>query len=163
MSFPGSREPFWWKCHSEVHGDRAALPWPTPALGAILPLSTGLSCSLLAPFLTSQLLFSFCSVKQRCLNEQKRRRQRATKKISIFIGSFVICFGPYIITRSVSPAAVEWGDCLRHQSALWWAGAGVVGLGKSKLIWDWPSLLEIWGHQNTHTCTNSHTFTFCCL
>ncbi|KAF1458717.1 G-protein coupled receptor 26, partial [Pygoscelis antarcticus] len=43
------------------------------------------------------------SVKQRCLNEQKRRRQRATKKISIFIGSFVICFGPYIITRLVSP------------------------------------------------------------
>ncbi|KFO84142.1 G-protein coupled receptor 26, partial [Buceros rhinoceros silvestris] len=41
------------------------------------------------------------SVKQRCLNEQKRRRQRATKKISIFIGSFVICFGPYIITRLV--------------------------------------------------------------
>ncbi|OWK59993.1 G-protein coupled receptor 78 [Taeniopygia guttata] len=41
------------------------------------------------------------SVKQRCLNEQKRRRQRATKKISIFIGSFVICFGPYIITRLI--------------------------------------------------------------
>ncbi|XP_028918126.1 G-protein coupled receptor 78 [Ornithorhynchus anatinus] len=41
------------------------------------------------------------SVKQRCLNEQKRRRQRATKKISIFIGSFVICFAPYIITRLV--------------------------------------------------------------
>ncbi|XP_048704950.2 G-protein coupled receptor 78 isoform X2 [Caretta caretta] len=40
------------------------------------------------------------SVKQRCLNEQKRRRQRATKKISIFIGSFVICFAPYIITSS---------------------------------------------------------------
>ncbi|NXO82253.1 GPR26 protein, partial [Sitta europaea] len=41
------------------------------------------------------------SVKQRCLNEQKRRRQRATKKISVFIGSFVICFGPYIITRLI--------------------------------------------------------------
>ncbi|XP_071609093.1 G-protein coupled receptor 78 [Heliangelus exortis] len=41
------------------------------------------------------------SVKQRCLNEQKRRRQRATKKISIFIGSFVVCFGPYIITRLI--------------------------------------------------------------
>ncbi|XP_030419911.1 G-protein coupled receptor 78 [Gopherus flavomarginatus] len=41
------------------------------------------------------------SVKQRCLNEQKRRRQRATKKISIFIGSFVICFAPYIITRLI--------------------------------------------------------------
>lgn len=41
----------------------------------------------------------FCSVKQRCLAEQKRRKQRATKKISIFIGSFIICFAPYVITR----------------------------------------------------------------
>nr|XP_033806073.1 G-protein coupled receptor 78 [Geotrypetes seraphini] len=41
------------------------------------------------------------SVKQRCLSEQKRRRQRATKKISIFIGSFVVCFAPYIITRLI--------------------------------------------------------------
>lgn len=39
------------------------------------------------------------SVKQRCLSEQKRRKQRATKKISIFIGSFIICFAPYVITR----------------------------------------------------------------
>ncbi|KAG7458867.1 hypothetical protein MATL_G00225150 [Megalops atlanticus] len=39
------------------------------------------------------------SVKQRCLMEQKRRKQRATKKISIFIGSFIICFAPYVITR----------------------------------------------------------------
>ncbi|XP_015200274.1 G-protein coupled receptor 26 isoform X2 [Lepisosteus oculatus] len=41
------------------------------------------------------------SVKQRCLVEQKKRRQRATKKISIFIGSFIICFAPYIITRLI--------------------------------------------------------------
>ncbi|XP_073503800.1 G-protein coupled receptor 78 isoform X2 [Phyllobates terribilis] len=41
------------------------------------------------------------SVKQRCLSEQKRRRQRATKKISIFIGSFVVCFAPYVITRLI--------------------------------------------------------------
>ncbi|XP_066534286.1 G-protein coupled receptor 26 [Hoplias malabaricus] len=39
------------------------------------------------------------SVKQRCLLEQKKRRQRATKKICVFIGSFVLCFGPYVITR----------------------------------------------------------------
>ncbi|KAL2097417.1 hypothetical protein ACEWY4_006624 [Coilia grayii] len=39
------------------------------------------------------------SVKQRCLLEQKKRRQRATKKICIFIGSFVVCFAPYVITR----------------------------------------------------------------
>ncbi|XP_060780847.1 G-protein coupled receptor 26 [Neoarius graeffei] len=39
------------------------------------------------------------SVKQRCLMEQKRRRQRATKKVCIFIGSFVFCFTPYVITR----------------------------------------------------------------
>ncbi|KAG8453448.1 hypothetical protein GDO86_000178 [Hymenochirus boettgeri] len=41
------------------------------------------------------------SVKQRCLSEQKRRRQRATKKISIFIGSFVMCFAPYVMTRLI--------------------------------------------------------------
>ncbi|KAG5286262.1 hypothetical protein AALO_G00012810 [Alosa alosa] len=39
------------------------------------------------------------SVKQRCLLEQKKRRQRATKKICIFIGTFVVCFAPYVITR----------------------------------------------------------------
>lgn len=43
-----------------------------------------------------------CSVKQRCIAEQKRRKQRATKKISIFIGSFIICFAPYVITRYVA-------------------------------------------------------------
>ncbi|XP_067875235.1 G-protein coupled receptor 26 [Heterodontus francisci] len=41
------------------------------------------------------------SVKQRCLAEQKSRRQRATKKISIFIGSFIVCFAPYVITRLI--------------------------------------------------------------
>ncbi|XP_018593393.1 G-protein coupled receptor 26 [Scleropages formosus] len=39
------------------------------------------------------------SVKQRCLAEQKRRKRRATRKITIFIGSFVICFAPYVTTR----------------------------------------------------------------
>ncbi|XP_061627934.1 G-protein coupled receptor 26 [Phyllopteryx taeniolatus] len=41
------------------------------------------------------------SVKERCLSEQKKRRQRATKKICIFIGSFIFCFSPYVITRLV--------------------------------------------------------------
>ncbi|KAM9362611.1 G-protein coupled receptor 26 [Symphorus nematophorus] len=41
------------------------------------------------------------SVKERCLAEQKKRRQRATKKICIFIGSFILCFSPYVITRLV--------------------------------------------------------------
>ncbi|XP_032382306.1 G-protein coupled receptor 26 [Etheostoma spectabile] len=41
------------------------------------------------------------SVKERCLAEQKKRRQRATKKISIFIGTFILCFSPYVITRLV--------------------------------------------------------------
>ncbi|KAM6908997.1 G-protein coupled receptor 26-like [Xenentodon cancila] len=53
--------------------------------------------------ITMQTLFLLVdihpSVKQRCLTEQKRRKQRATKKISIFIGSFIICFAPYVITR----------------------------------------------------------------
>lgn len=41
----------------------------------------------------------FGSVRQKCLDEQKRRRQRATKKISTFIGTFVVCFSPYVVTR----------------------------------------------------------------
>lgn len=58
------------------------------------------SCGYFEKKLKSLLLFFFFfSVKQRCLSEQKRRKQRATKKISIFIGSFIICFAPYVITR----------------------------------------------------------------
>ncbi|XP_013880871.1 G-protein coupled receptor 26 [Austrofundulus limnaeus] len=41
------------------------------------------------------------SVKERCLAQQKKRRQRAAKKICIFIGSFILCFSPYVITRLV--------------------------------------------------------------
>ncbi|XP_075946932.1 G-protein coupled receptor 26 [Anarhichas minor] len=41
------------------------------------------------------------SVKERCLAEQKKRRQRATNKICIFIGTFILCFSPYVITRLV--------------------------------------------------------------
>ncbi|KAM3865371.1 G-protein coupled receptor 26 [Diretmus argenteus] len=41
------------------------------------------------------------SVKERCLVEQRKRRQRATKKICIFIGSFILCYSPYVITRLV--------------------------------------------------------------
>ncbi|XP_055014422.1 G-protein coupled receptor 26 [Boleophthalmus pectinirostris] len=41
------------------------------------------------------------SVKERCLAQQKKRRQRATKKIFIFIGSFIFFFSPYVITRLV--------------------------------------------------------------
>ncbi|PWA16881.1 G-protein coupled receptor 26 [Gambusia affinis] len=41
------------------------------------------------------------SVKERCLAQQRKRRRRAAKKISIFIGSFIICFSPYVITRLV--------------------------------------------------------------
>lgn len=40
-----------------------------------------------------------CSVRERCVEEQRRRRQRATKKISTFIGTFLVCFAPYVITR----------------------------------------------------------------
>ncbi|XP_047435548.1 G-protein coupled receptor 26 [Mugil cephalus] len=41
------------------------------------------------------------SVKERCLAQKKKRRQRAAKKICIFIGSFIFCFSPYVITRLV--------------------------------------------------------------
>lgn len=41
----------------------------------------------------------FGRVRQKCLDEQKQRRLRATKKISTFIGTFVVCFTPYVVTR----------------------------------------------------------------
>ncbi|XP_053738811.1 G-protein coupled receptor 26-like [Synchiropus splendidus] len=65
------------------------------------------------------------SVRQRCLEEQKRRRQRATRKISTFIGTFMICFAPYVITRIVElfpavPISPHWGivsKCLAYSKA----------------------------------------------
>ncbi|XP_023143446.2 G-protein coupled receptor 26 [Amphiprion ocellaris] len=65
------------------------------------------------------------SVRQKCLDEQKRRRQRATKKISTFIGTFVVCFTPYVITRIVElfspgPISPHWGvlsKCLAYSKA----------------------------------------------
>uniref|UniRef100_A0A3P9I0T7 G-protein coupled receptor 26 n=1 Tax=Oryzias latipes TaxID=8090 RepID=A0A3P9I0T7_ORYLA len=65
------------------------------------------------------------SVRQKCLDEQKRRRQRATKKISTFIGTFVVCFTPYVITRMIElffpgPISPRWGvmsKCLAYSKA----------------------------------------------
>ncbi|NWI11039.1 GPR26 protein, partial [Crypturellus soui] len=66
------------------------------------------------------------SVRERCLEEQKRRRQRATKKISTFIGTFILCFAPYVITRllelsSVVPISSHWGiisKCLAYSKVV---------------------------------------------
>ncbi|XP_063818209.1 G-protein coupled receptor 26 [Pseudophryne corroboree] len=66
------------------------------------------------------------SVRQKCLEEQKRRRQRATKKIITFIGTFLLCFTPYVITRLVeisssTPISSQWGiisRCLTYSKAL---------------------------------------------
>ncbi|NXG15577.1 GPR26 protein, partial [Grallaria varia] len=66
------------------------------------------------------------SVRERCLEEQKRRRQRATKKISTFIGTFILCFAPYVITRLVELSSVvhinsHWGiisKCLAYSKAV---------------------------------------------
>lgn len=55
----------------------------------------------LSNWLWSHWTLSVSSVRQRCLEEQKRRRQRATRKISTFIGTFMLCFAPYVITRWV--------------------------------------------------------------
>ncbi|KAM5141146.1 G-protein coupled receptor 26 [Mantella aurantiaca] len=59
------------------------------------------------------------SVRQRCLEEQKRRRQRATKKIITFIGTFLLCFTPYVITRLVEISSSttinpQWGIISRY-------------------------------------------------
>ncbi|NXR72795.1 GPR26 protein, partial [Pycnonotus jocosus] len=66
------------------------------------------------------------SVRERCLEEQRRRRQRATKKISTFIGTFILCFAPYVITRLVELSSVvhinaHWGiisKCLAYSKAV---------------------------------------------
>ncbi|XP_063048134.1 G-protein coupled receptor 26 [Engraulis encrasicolus] len=65
------------------------------------------------------------SVRQRCLEEQRRRRQRATRKISTFIGTFIICFTPYVLTRVMElfeliPISPQWGalcKCLAYSKA----------------------------------------------
>nr|XP_061794415.1 G-protein coupled receptor 26-like [Nerophis lumbriciformis] len=65
------------------------------------------------------------SVRQKCLDEQKRRRQRSINKISTFIGTFVICFTPYVVTRMIelfSPNHInaQWGvlsKCLVYSKA----------------------------------------------
>ncbi|XP_023685541.1 G-protein coupled receptor 26 [Paramormyrops kingsleyae] len=65
------------------------------------------------------------SVKQRCLAEQKRRKQRATRKITVFIGSFILCFAPYVTTRLVEllphvQISRRWGilsRCLAYSKA----------------------------------------------
>uniref|UniRef100_A0A673CXY6 G-protein coupled receptor 26 n=1 Tax=Sphaeramia orbicularis TaxID=375764 RepID=A0A673CXY6_9TELE len=85
------------------------------------------------------------SVRQRCLEEQKRRRQRATKKISTFIGTFMLCFAPYVITRIVElfpavPINPHWGivsKCLAY----------------SKAACD-PFVYSLLRHQYKKTCTD---------
>ncbi|CAB1344014.1 unnamed protein product [Coregonus sp. 'balchen'] len=65
------------------------------------------------------------SVRERCLEEQKRRGQRATRKICTFIGTFIVCFAPYVITRIVElfpsvPIDHHWGvvsKCLAYSKA----------------------------------------------
>ncbi len=57
------------------------------------------ACSDHASWVDNVIPVCFGSVRQKCLDEQKRRRLRATKKISTFIGTFVVCFSPYVITR----------------------------------------------------------------
>ncbi|KAG5211370.1 hypothetical protein JEQ12_013799, partial [Ovis aries] len=45
--------------------------------------------------------FAALGVWDCCLEEQKRWWEQATKKISIFIGTFLVCFVPYVITSLV--------------------------------------------------------------
>ncbi|XP_026206421.1 G-protein coupled receptor 26-like [Anabas testudineus] len=85
------------------------------------------------------------SVRERCLEEQKRRRQRATRKISTFIGTFMLCFAPYVITRIVElfpavPINPHWGivsKCLAY----------------SKAACD-PFVYSLLRHQYKKTCTD---------
>ncbi|KAI7805108.1 G-protein coupled receptor 26 [Triplophysa rosa] len=85
------------------------------------------------------------SVRQRCLDEQKRRRQRATRKISTFIGTFIICFTPYVITRIVELFVTEpfnpyWGVLSKS-------------LAYSKAACD-PFVYSLLRHQYRKTCSD---------
>nr|XP_021328792.1 G-protein coupled receptor 26 [Danio rerio]XP_693338.2 G-protein coupled receptor 26 [Danio rerio] len=85
------------------------------------------------------------SVRQRCLEEQKRRRQRATRKISTFIGTFVVCFSPYVITRIVELFLTEpfnpyWGVLCKS-------------LAYSKAACD-PFVYSLLRHQYRKTCSD---------
>lgn len=143
----------------------AALPCPALPQGRISPTGSESFPSPLGPYLSSslldlthQLLFSLCSVKQRCLNEQKRRRQRATKKISIFIGSFVICFGPYIITRLVSSIGVGHFPGSVYPQMHWCSEGAAANIGVPEPDEDLGPVLR--GRTRTHTLTHSHLHTF---
>lgn len=73
---------------------------PEPPLeAAACVCEEGTHCDPDRPALSHLLPSLTRSVRERCLEEQKRRRQRATKKISTFIGTFLVCFAPYVITR----------------------------------------------------------------
>ncbi|KAL6478199.1 hypothetical protein MHYP_G00140340 [Metynnis hypsauchen] len=83
------------------------------------------------------------SVRQRCLEEQRKRRQRATRKISTFIGTFVICFTPYVLTRVVElfvavPISPYWGVLCKS-------------LAYSKAACD-PFVYSLLRHQYRQTC-----------
>ncbi|CAL8379958.1 G-protein coupled receptor 26 [Gadus morhua] len=85
------------------------------------------------------------SVRQRCLEEQRRRRQRATRKISTFIGTFMLCFAPYVITRIVElfpavPINPHWGIASRC-------------LAYSKAACD-PFVYSLLRHQYRKTCSD---------
>lgn len=131
MSVPGSREPFWCKCHSEVHGDRAALPCPSPAMGTILPLSTGLSCSLLAPFLNPSAALFLLQCEAALSQWAEKKEATGYQENQYFYRVIRDLFWSLHYHQVSISWCGEWGDCLRNQSTFWWAGAGVVGLGKS--------------------------------
>ncbi|KAK1793526.1 hypothetical protein P4O66_011430 [Electrophorus voltai] len=83
------------------------------------------------------------SVRQRCLEEQRKRRRRATRKISTFIGTFVVCFAPYVLTRVVElfvvvPISPYWGVLCKT-------------LAYSKAACD-PFVYSLLRHQYRKTC-----------
>uniref|UniRef100_A0A8C4QFC2 G protein-coupled receptor 78 n=2 Tax=Eptatretus burgeri TaxID=7764 RepID=A0A8C4QFC2_EPTBU len=65
------------------------------------------------------------SVKERCLEEQRQRKQRAPRRVCTFIGTFALCFGPHVLTRLLEllpwvSVARPWGlftKCLAYSKA----------------------------------------------
>ncbi|XP_026803985.2 G-protein coupled receptor 26-like [Pangasianodon hypophthalmus] len=85
------------------------------------------------------------SVRQRYLEEKKKRRQRASRKVSSFIGTFVVCFTPYVLTRVVElfisdPVNPYWGVLCKS-------------LAYSKAALD-PCVYSLPRHQYRKTCSD---------
>lgn len=136
MSVPGSREPLFFFFFQIVtlrstEPRLPCLPSPAPTLGAILPLSTRLSCSLLTPFLNPSAALFLLQCEAALSQWAEKKEATGYQENQYFYRVIRDLFWSLHYHQVSISCRGGWGDCLRHQSDLWWAGAGVVGLGRS--------------------------------